>query len=578
MRRLALQITLVRRVARIRSFSLASFIVLCAMHLASPAEAQRGPAAAGSEPEPLPLVPPQSEPPPAIRTPQAVAPQPAPPLSGGIRFLLRDVRVIGSTILTDGDIATIKNPYVGSEVGANELEEIRRLLTEAYIQRGYITSGAVLPDQAISEGVITYQIIEGNGLSRVDVEGTSRFSPDYFRRRFELAAGTPLNINALNNQTRVLLQTQGAAISQLNVDLQPDERPGEAHLTVRVVEAKPWLINVSVANDAPPTIGPIRGQIAGTYFNLFGWGDVLSASYGRTEALNNGAASWSVPITAADTILSLRYDNNDAVVIDDIFRSLDITSLTETFSVALDQPLHRTADSNFSIGIALDYRLNETSLLGRRFNLSPGSVDGQIKASVLRFNQSWLRRSREDVIAVRSTFSMGLPMLDATNLLLKPNADFFAWLGQFQYVRQVFGDNLLVVRLNAQLAMSPLFSFEQIAIGGANTVRGYRENEFVRDNAVIASLEHHVPVAQFPLFGRNGVVELVPFFDYGNAWNTNRPTPGPNAIMSVGLGMRAAIDTLLQIRLDYGYALRPIDHPDYNLQDSGLHFRVATQY
>src|SRR5207344_645857 len=120
-----------------------------------------------------------------------------------------------------------------------------------------------------------------------------------------------------------------------------------------------------VANDAPPTIGPIRGQIGGTFFNLLGWGDVLNVNYGRTEALNNGSAFWSVPITAADTTLLFRYDNNDAIVIDDIFRSLDITSLTETFGVAVDQPLYRSGNESFSVGIEFDYRLNETTLLGR---------------------------------------------------------------------------------------------------------------------------------------------------------------------------------------------------------------------
>jgi hemolysin activation/secretion protein len=540
---------------------------------AAPANAQ-----AGGTPEPLPLAPPQPQSPPAVMTPPPAARPPAPAVSAGVRFPLRDVRVIGSTVLTDADIEGIKRPFIGMQVGANELEEIRRRLTEAYVQRGYITSGAVLPDQAITEGIITYQIVEGNGLSRVDVLGTSGFSPDYFRRRFELVAGSPLDINELNRQTQVVLQAQGLAIRQLSVDLQPDETPGQAHLTVNVVEGKRWIVTASVANDAPPTIGPIRGQIGGTVFNLLGWGDVLNVNYGRTEALNNGSAFWSIPITPSDTMLSFRYDNNDAIVIDDIFRSLDITSLTETFGVALEQPLYRTGDQNFSIGMALDYRSNETTLLGRPFNLSPGSIDGQINAVVLRFSQNWLRRSREDVIALRSTFSIGLPVLDATNLPLKPNANFQAWLGQFQYVRQIFGNNLFVFRLSTQLAITPLFSFEQIAIGGANTVRGYRENELVRDNAVIASLEDHVPIAQLSLFGRTGAIELVPFFDYGNAWNTGRPTPSPNAIMSAGLGVRFALDTLLQMKLDYGYALRPIEHPDYNLQDSGLHFRIATQY
>jgi len=197
---------------------------------------------------------------------------------------------------------------------------------------------------------------------------------------------------------------------------------------------------------------------------------------------------------------------------------------------------------------------------------------------VLRFSQNWLYRTAVDVIAVRSTFSFGLPALGATDLKVGPNADFQVWLGQFQYVRQIFDKQQLVFRVNAQLADAPLFSFEQIAVGGASTVRGYRENELVRDNAVIASIEDHVPVLHPSLFGQDGLLEVVAFSDFGNAWNTDGTTPVPHDIMSVGVGLRLALGSLAQFKLDYGHALRPIHNPEHDLQDSGIHFQLVTQY
>jgi len=227
-------------------------------------------------------------------------------LSSGPRFVLRGVHVQGSTVLSTADIDDIGKPYIGKEISANDLEEIRRRLTVAYIKRGYINSGAVLPDQDASSGTVTYQIVEGK-LSGVAVDGTQNFGKDYFVRRFERVADPPLDINALNREVRVLLQDPG--IERLNVDLEPDATPGEAHLKVNVAETKPWTVSLSVANDTPPTIGPIHGQIAGSYRNLLGWGDSLSASYGRTGSLNEGGAAWSVPVTAGDTLLSVHYDD-----------------------------------------------------------------------------------------------------------------------------------------------------------------------------------------------------------------------------------------------------------------------------
>ncbi len=36
-------------------------------------------------------------------------------------------------------------------------------------------------------------------------------------------------------------------------------------------------------------------------------------------------------------------------------------------------------------------------------------------------------------------------------------------------------------------------------------------------------------------------VQLVPFVDYGRAWNTHFPTPEPQTLASVGLGLRWAV-------------------------------------
>ena len=45
---------------------------------------------------------------------------------------------------------------------------------------------------------------------------------------------------------------------------------------------------------------------------------------------------------------------------------------------------------------------------------------------------------------------------------------------------------MLIVRQTLQLASEPLLNIEKFALGGINTVRGYRENQFVRDNGLAA--------------------------------------------------------------------------------------------
>lgn len=52
----------------------------------------------------------------------------------------------------------------------------------------------------------------------------------------------------------------------------------------------------------------------------------------------------------------------------------------------------------------------------------------------------------------------------------------------------------LLLRASAQLSDDPLMSLEKLAIGGVDTVRGFRENTYVRDNGVALSVEMQLPV------------------------------------------------------------------------------------
>jgi len=188
-------------------------------------------------------------------------------------------------------------------------------------------------------------------------------------------------------------------------------------------------------------------------------------------------------------------------------------------------------------------------------------------------SQEWLGRSQNQVLALRSTFNIGLDVLDATDHAFEPNGQFFSWLGQAQYVRRLFNtQNQLVFRLTGQWSDKPLLALEQISIGGAETVRGYRENTLVRDRGIISSLECRVPVF-FNKAGA-GIVSVAPFFDFGGGWNYT-DSPQPTTIYSTGLGLLLAPNKYVNAQLYWGYRLRHIPMPpDKNAQDLGLHFRV----
>jgi hemolysin activation/secretion protein len=500
-------------------------------------------------------------------------------LSGGARFLLKEVRFEGNSVLSSEELRAVAAPYVGNRIDTGQLEELRNRLTLAYVERGYVNSGAVLPDQDVADGSVLFHIIEGR-LSEISVDGLKRLDERYVRNRLARGVGPPLRIDDVERRLQLLLQDP--LIERLNVELLPGIAPGEARLRVVAAESSPYSLSASVANSEAPNVGSERGEVNGIVRNLTGWGDAVSLRYGRTRGIDDYAVAAVIPVTADDTTLSLRFDRNHSKVIAEAFQPLRITGRSTTMLAGITHPVWRTPTSSVNLSLTMERRESKTSLLGEPFPFAPGSVEGISRATILRFGQEWLNRSASRASAARSTFSFGLDLFDATETDTGPNGTYTAWLGQLQHVEQLADEVQLVLRGDLQLAFEPLLTFDQLSIGGANTVRGYRENRLVRDSGAFVSAEARITVLAFQLpdwLGENiqSVIQLAPFADWGSGWNKRRETPRPRDISSVGLGLRWEAAPRFSAQLYWGKALRDFDEIDRDLQDQGIHFRVVAR-
>src|SRR5207244_2732515 len=118
-----------------------------------------------------------------------------------------------------------------------------------------------------------------------------------------------------------------------------------------------------------------------------------------------------------------------------------------------------------------------------------------------------------------------------------PSGRFFSWLGQAQAVKRFdeLGGMQLLGQMTLQVANNRLFPLEQIPVGGRYSVRGYRENTLIRDNAFLASIETRFPLMRYAT--GEPLLQFAQFVDFGRAWNTRVPTPDPDTLASVGLGL-----------------------------------------
>lgn len=506
----------------------------------------------------------------ALVLPAPPPPEPgASPLEAGLTIEVREVRVEGSTVFGEQALAEVTAPWAGRRLASGDLQDLLDAVTRLYVDHGYVSSGATLPDQDVDDGVLVVQVTEAR-LAAVVVQGNRFYGDRYLERRLKAAVPAPVNVAQVEDQLQLLLQEP--AIARLGGELRPGSEPGQDVLVLTLEEQRRLHGTGRVANDNPPGIGSVKGEFILDAHTLAGRADWLEARFGIAEGLESYDVRYAIPVCPRQTTLGIRFRQTLSRIVEPAFEAAKIEASTWTAGIEIRHPVVRTSRTQLWLGLLGERRRTTTYLAGERFGFVEGPVDGQADVSVLRFTGEWTRRSRTDVVAARSLLSLGIQTLGATrNPGPAPDGRFLSWLAQAQWAH-LFDDwrwrPQLLMRGDLQVSSQSLLSMERIAVGGVRTVRGYPENLLVRDNAFIGSAELRLTLLE----RRSGSLrlELVPFIDFAHAWNEHE-TPDLRTLASAGAGLRLSWTPWAQAYFFWGESLvEPLD-TGQDLQERGIH-------
>lgn len=526
---------------------------------------------------------------PATPLPSDLLPQPSPPEplvsptlpaspipeseDPNVKFKIDRIEVVGSTVFSPEKFTPITAPFVGKEVSFTELLQVKDAITKLYTDNGYVTTGAVITPQTVESGVVKIQVIEGS-LSEIKIIGNRRLQTQYIRDRIRLGAGKPLNVPHLLEKLQLL--RLDPRVQNLSAELQTGTTPGTNILRVEIQEADTFHLTTTFDNGRSPSVGSFRRGVDIQEANLLGLGDTLSVGYTNTDGSNTISANYTLPINAHNGTVSFGFNQGWNHVIEEPFTVLDIQSNTTSYEIGYRQPLLQTPTQEFAVGISLSRQESQTELgldnIGG-FPLSPGAdADGKTRISALRFTQEYTQRSTSQVFAARSQFSLGVDWFGTNVNEEEPDSRFFAWRGQAQWVRQLAPETLFLARGDVQIATTSLVPLEQFGLGGQSSVRGYRQDTLLTDSGLFLSAELRLPIVRSTKMG--GVLQLIPFMDFGTGWNTTSKNPSPSTVIGTGLGLLWKQGDSFSARLDWGIPLTSIEGEKSSLQENGLYFSV----
>ena len=148
-------------------------------------------------------------------------------------------------------------------------------------------------------------------------------------------------------------------------------------------------------------------------------------------------------------------------------------------------------------------------------------------------------------------------------------------MSQLEVLRRLPGGSVLSLRINSQLTDDSLQSFERIPLGGYQSVRGYRQNQLLKDNGWDAMLDYQIPVLE-QLQDRGYTLTLIPHIGFARGWDSERFSNIDRAasLSSAGVSLTIASDSNWSARLDWAHRFESKRKQGDELQDDGIYLSL----
>lgn len=531
-------------------------------------------AEAGRLPQkPVPLPAPPQEAVVIAPEPEAIGTRP-PANAGQIMVRFEEIAIPGSTLLPPEEIASLKRPYLNTEMPLSKLWELADAITRRYRDGGYFLSRAYVPAQEIGEETARIEVVEG---FVAEVKFPGKYEKDSYLLSLQQRLTQQRPISA-HNLERELLLLNDASNERFEARLEAID--GESVSTAKhgirlVLEAQPrprFSGGVSVNNYGSRYMGPYQANASATIRSgkrqqttLFGGvtpNDEMEHVYARHAV--HFAAGWEASAYAAYSNAvpgySLRDDNIES-------------------------------DSR-TVGMELTYAAirQRTHNLDLRVNLEGRNVDSDIqdtaltrdRVRALRFGghfenaDPWRGSNTLDL-----TFSHGLDMFGNSeagdrNLSRASAKPDFRKIELFLQRVQALGNTwVATASLGGQYAFDPLYSSEEFGYGGIGFGRAYDSSELLGDSGIAAALE--VGYNGLPRIGKMQVQPFA-FIDTGKLWNRDAGQEDEATAHSTGLGLHAVYGNAWRADATLAFPIdRPAEAPQFG-NDKNPRLLMQVQY
>lgn len=452
-----------------------------------------------------------------------------------VYFVFNGLTLAGMKAYPQGHFYPLYSSLIGKKVSLQDVISIINGIHQTYKKDGYILSSFVLPEQDITSGFVTVDVIEGRILNVTPNKTSSRDAAliPYFDK---MTGIYPFNIHEFEHWMLVLNTLSGSRFK--SVLRQPQDRHIQGGIDVVIVEEDlPPDMSLTVNNFGSAYAGPWQAFSNMSFDNLFipydRIGLLLSTTY-PTKEVKFGEIEYSTPIhslpgTAFKTSINWGGTHSGSSL-----KELDLGGLSReiNFDITYDHLLSRRTNWVSEIGFrAKDVRskISGDELYDDRLRVASVAttwqhVDNFRGVSLINAEVS----HGFNILGARESRSFNLSRADG-------RSDFTKVTFQASRLQTLPFKFQGLIQTAGQYSFTPVLSAEEFGFGGVPSGRGLDPSELTGDHGISMAVElRYVGVPEYHTF------QLTPyaFIDLGKVWQKGDNPDNPETAITAGIGNR----------------------------------------
>jgi hemolysin activation/secretion protein len=403
-------------------------------------------------------------------------------------FPIQDITLKGADSLPAADRQRLLKPYVGQCLGVSQLNELLKVITDYYIDKGRVTSRAYLPQQDLSNGHLQVLVVEGKLEGLKGAQGSSVTDRE-LAMAFPGKVGAALNLREVE---QLVDQLSRLPSKQAQMELTPGTQVGGSEVVVKNTLQKPWRASLSRNNDGQKSTGEQQWGAGLEWDSPLGLADQLVLRGGHDavsdhqKTSKNSMLYYNVPWGWWN--FSYTYSESDYRTLADLNGyKLKQYGDSQNHQLRAERVIHRDDVSKTSVNVGLAHLRTNNYLLDAR--LGPSSN----RLSELQVGINHGRRIGSGFVNFDLGMQNGIGAFDAQsnnqerdregNLTSTPNYRKYTATVSYLQPFTLWGESFSFSSLaTGQRSEDVLFSPQRISLGGSASVRGFKDQQLSGDS------------------------------------------------------------------------------------------------